>query len=82
VEMLLLTIGTIGIDLFRFLSVAVVRNDANINYPADLRGKVSCHTGYGRTAGWYMPIPRVSPRSKYLKLCVSLSLSICLSITW
>lgn len=47
------------IDLFRFLSVAVVRNDANINYPADLRGKVSCHTGYGRTAGWHMPIPRV-----------------------
>lgn len=32
-------------DLFRYWSVAVVRNDANINYPADLRGKVSCHTG-------------------------------------
>ena len=61
------------IDLFRFLSVAVVRNDANINYPADLRGKVSCHTGYGRTAGWYMPIPRVSPRSKYLKWCFTVS---------
>lgn len=34
------------LDLFRYLSVAVVRNDANINYPADLRGKVSCHTGW------------------------------------
>lgn len=39
--------------------VAVVRNDANINYPADLRFKISCHTGYGRIAGWHMPIPRV-----------------------
>lgn len=48
-----------SIDVFHFLYVAVVRNDANINYPADLRDKISCHTGYGRTAGWHMPIPRV-----------------------
>ena len=47
------------IDVFRFLYVAVVRNDANINYPADLRDKISCHTGYGRTAGWHIPIPKV-----------------------
>ncbi len=41
------------------MGVALVRNDANINYPADLQGKISCHTGYGRTVGWFMPIPRV-----------------------
>lgn len=50
--------------MFRFMSVAVVRNDANINYPGDLRDKISCHTGYGRTAGWHMPIPRVSNRNR------------------
>ena len=46
-------------DPFRHMGVALVRNDANINYPADLQGKISCHTGYGRTVGWHMPIPRV-----------------------
>lgn len=58
-EEIMLKLG--NTDLFRYLMVAVVRNDANINYPADLRFKISCHTGYGRIAGWHMPIPRVGP---------------------
>ncbi|XP_046441420.1 transferrin-like isoform X2 [Daphnia pulex] len=61
------------LDVFRFLSVAVVRNDANINYPADLRGKVSCHTGYGRTAGWHMPIPRLMTEKLIKPDCTGLN---------
>lgn len=45
-----------GTSTDRYFSVGVVKKDncpRNIN---DLKGKRTCHSGYGRAAGWTIPI--------------------------
>ncbi|XP_054160591.1 transferrin-like [Oppia nitens] len=37
-------------------SVAVVRADSLMTSLADLKGKRSCHTGFGQTSGWVVPV--------------------------
>lgn len=42
-------------DEFRYKAVTVVRR-SRVAKISDLRGTKSCHTGYGRTTGWRIPV--------------------------
>ena len=39
----------------RYYSLAVVQKDAKLKF-TELKGKKSCHTGVGKTAGWEIPV--------------------------
>ncbi|XP_077470733.1 serotransferrin-like [Stigmatopora argus] len=47
-----------GASASSYYAVAVVRKDSGVTW-ANLRGKKSCHTGYGRNAGWNIPMGKI-----------------------
>lgn len=77
---------------FRYEGIILVRKSDNFRSLADLRGKKSCHTGYGRNVGYKIPItklkaagvfklandPELSPFEKELKGLSDLFGSSCL----
>ncbi len=45
-----------------YFAVAVARKDSNVNWN-NLKGKKSCHTAVGRTAGWVIPMGLIHNRT-------------------
>ncbi|XP_049279006.1 transferrin [Anopheles funestus] len=53
--------------MFRYEGIMLVRASDNFHSLADLRGKRSCHTGFGRNVGYKIPVTRLQ-RAGVLKL--------------
>ena len=47
------------VERFKEESAILVRKDSNINRLSDLKGKRSCHSGFGQVAGWNIPISKL-----------------------
>ena len=47
--------SSVGTDN-QYYAVGIVKKSACPKSMADLKGKRSCHSGYGRSAGWTLPI--------------------------
>lgn len=59
---------------FRYEGIILTRKDNGINSMADLKGKKSCHTGFGRNVGYKIPIARLK-KNGVLKVSSDPSLS-------
>ncbi|XP_058500222.1 transferrin-a [Solea solea] len=46
-----------------YYAVAVIKKDSGLTWDT-LKGKKSCHTGIGRSAGWNIPMGRIHEKSK------------------
>lgn len=44
---------------FRYEGIILIKKNSSINTLQDLRGKKSCHTGYGRNVGFKIPIAKL-----------------------
>lgn len=44
---------------FRYEGILLVKKNSGINSLSDLKGKKSCHTGYGRNVGYKIPITKL-----------------------
>ncbi|ODM93913.1 Transferrin [Orchesella cincta] len=54
---------------FRYEPVAVVRKSSGITSVSALKGKRSCHTGFGRNAGWKVPFSHLMEKGELSPLC-------------
>ncbi|CAL8085584.1 unnamed protein product [Orchesella dallaii] len=60
---------------FRYEAVAVVRKTSGINSISDLKGKRSCHTGFGRNSGWTIPISHLMNQRQLSPYCDGINAS-------
>lgn len=44
---------------FRYEGIMLIHKNSSIRSLSDLRGKKSCHTGYGRNVGYKIPITKL-----------------------
>ncbi|XP_054723478.1 transferrin-like [Uloborus diversus] len=54
---------------YRYQAVAVVSKISAIQSARDLRGRSSCHTGLGRTAGWQIPVGKLLSKGVMAPSC-------------
>lgn len=47
-------------SLFRYNGIILVHKNSSIRTLADLKGKKSCHTGFGRNVGYKIPITKLN----------------------
>lgn len=59
---------------FRYEGIILIKKNSGINSLQDLRGKKSCHTGYGRNVGYKIPIAKLKNYGIF-KVDTNLSLS-------
>ncbi|KAK4315705.1 hypothetical protein Pmani_013104 [Petrolisthes manimaculis] len=57
-----------SLEQYRYRAVMVVRR-STVKQMSDLRGKKSCHTGYGRTTGWRIPVAMLKRMRVIQPLC-------------
>lgn len=77
VTIIIYIINILNLDFlgsFEYDTVAIVRNSAQIRSLADLRGKKSCHTAYGKTIGWHVPTSKLYEQA-ITKINCSLTIS-------
>nr|AIA24538.1 transferrin 1 [Bactrocera dorsalis] len=59
---------------FRYEGIILVKKNSNINSMKELRGKKSCHTGFGRNVGYKIPITKLK-NTQILKVSLDPELS-------